>query len=72
MFTSFHHFRPAAAEAIIQNAVDARQGIGIFEVTRRSLSAITLVAFLVFHAVVLHSVFVRFERPGSSPPMSCR
>jgi hypothetical protein len=42
MFTSFHHFQPAEARAILQNAVDARQAIGIFEVTRRAPSAIAL------------------------------
>jgi hypothetical protein len=40
MFTSFHHFQPDEARAVLQNAVDARQGIGIFEVTRRAPSAI--------------------------------
>jgi hypothetical protein len=40
MFTSFHHFQPAEARAILQNAVDANQGIGIFEITRRAPSAI--------------------------------
>jgi hypothetical protein len=42
MFTSFHHFEPEEALAILQNAVDSRQGIGIFEVTRRAPSAIAL------------------------------
>ena len=32
MFTSFHHFPPEQAQAILQNAVDARQGIGVFEI----------------------------------------
>jgi hypothetical protein len=36
MFTSFHHFSPEDARAILQNAVDAREGIGIFEITRRA------------------------------------
>ncbi|MGA9571998.1 MAG: class I SAM-dependent methyltransferase [Candidatus Acidiferrales bacterium] len=40
MFTSFHHFEPAEARAILQNAVDAGQAIGIFEVTRRAPVAI--------------------------------
>jgi len=40
MFSSFHHFPPAQARAILQNAVDARQGIGIFEVTSRSASTV--------------------------------
>jgi hypothetical protein len=42
MFTSFHHFQPEEARAVLQNAVDARQGIGIFEVTCRAPSAIAL------------------------------
>jgi hypothetical protein len=40
MFSAFHHFRPADARAVIQNSVDARQGIGIFEITRRSAGAV--------------------------------
>jgi len=42
MFTSFHHFPPEEARAILQNAVDAGQGIGIFEITRRAPSTIAL------------------------------
>src|SRR5215469_14006398 len=34
IFTSFHHFPPKEARAVLQSAVDARQGIGIFEITR--------------------------------------
>jgi hypothetical protein len=40
MFSSFHHFPPAQARAILQNAVDAKQGIAIFEVTSRTASAV--------------------------------
>jgi hypothetical protein len=42
MFTSFHHFSPEEARAILQDAVDAREGIGIFEATRRAPSTIGL------------------------------
>lgn len=35
IFTSFHHFPPGEAVAILQNAVDSGQGIGIFEAPRR-------------------------------------
>ena len=42
MFTSFHHFSPEEAHAILQNAVDAGEGIGIFEVTRRAPLAVGL------------------------------
>jgi hypothetical protein len=42
MFTSFHHFSPEQARAILQNAVDAGEGIGIFEITRRAPAAMGL------------------------------
>jgi hypothetical protein len=42
IFTSFHHFPPEEARSILQNAVDARQGIGIFEITRRTPFSIVL------------------------------
>jgi hypothetical protein len=43
MFTSFHHFPPEQARTILQNAVDAEEGIGVFEITRRSPAAIARV-----------------------------
>ncbi|MFY9644287.1 MAG: hypothetical protein WAK29_03865 [Terriglobales bacterium] len=43
MFTSFHHFPPDKARAILQNAVNAGEGIAIFEAPRRALSTIALV-----------------------------
>jgi hypothetical protein len=42
MFSSFHHFPPDHAALILQDAVDARRPIGIFEITRRAPSAILL------------------------------
>lgn len=42
MFTSFHHFPPEEARAILQNAVDAGQSIAVFEITRRAPSTIAL------------------------------
>jgi hypothetical protein len=36
MFTSFHHFSPEGARAILADAVHAGEGIGIFEITRRA------------------------------------
>jgi ubiquinone/menaquinone biosynthesis C-methylase UbiE len=36
-FLSFHHFRPKDAKAILQNAIDRNQGIGIFEAQQRDL-----------------------------------
>jgi hypothetical protein len=40
LFTSFHHFEPDAAKAILADAVRKRQGIAIFEFTRRHPLAI--------------------------------
>lgn len=42
MFSTFHQFSPEEAAAVLQNAVDARQGIGIFEITRPAVSTISL------------------------------
>jgi hypothetical protein len=36
-FLSFHHFRPKDAKAILQNAVDCSQAIGIFEAQQRDV-----------------------------------
>ncbi|HVB85496.1 MAG TPA: class I SAM-dependent methyltransferase [Candidatus Dormibacteraeota bacterium] len=35
VFTSFHHFSPAEVVAILQDAADHRQGIGVFDAARR-------------------------------------
>ncbi len=43
IFTSFHHFPPEEARAILQNAVDAGEAIAIFETPRRAPSTISLV-----------------------------
>ena len=61
MFTSFHHFPPEEAQAILQNAVDSGEGIGIFEVTRRALPTVVMVTAW---ALVL-SVCTLFIRPFS-------
>ncbi len=36
LFTAFHHFSPKNAQAILQDAVNCRQGIAIFEQTART------------------------------------
>lgn len=58
MFTSFHHFPPAEARAILQNAVDAGQGIAIFEVTRRRASAMAMM-FVWFLTPLAFTPFIR-------------
>jgi hypothetical protein len=36
LFTSFHHFRPVEARAILTSAVNDNEGVGIFEYTERN------------------------------------
>jgi hypothetical protein len=45
LFTSFHHFRPAEARAILADAVRQRQGIAVFEAARRAPWEVAVVAF---------------------------
>ncbi len=59
MFTSFHHFPPEEARAILQNAVDTRQSIGIFEITRRAPSTIALM----FPWALMPFIFTPLIRP---------
>jgi hypothetical protein len=59
LFSSFHHFRPAEARAILTDAVHKRQGIGVFEATHRSALAI----LLMFITPLLILIFTPFIRP---------
>ena len=59
MFTSFHHFAPDDARAILQNAVDAGESVGIFEITRRAPSTIGII----FIGVLLMFVHTPRIRP---------
>ena len=43
VFAAFHHFDPAAARALLADAVAAGRGIGIFELTERRLGSLALV-----------------------------
>ncbi len=45
LFTSFHHFQPNEARALLRDAVVSRSGIGIFEGTQRRPSAIVGMLF---------------------------
>ena len=40
LFSSFHHFPPEQAEAVLRDAVNNRQGIAVFEMTQRSFLAL--------------------------------
>jgi hypothetical protein len=42
IFTSFHHFPPEEARAVLRDAVNSHQSIGVFEITRRAPLTIAL------------------------------
>ncbi|MDX5326337.1 MAG: hypothetical protein LPK80_08745 [Bacteroidota bacterium] len=63
MFLSFHHFRPEQALDILQDSVNARSGIGIFEGQERSFASI-LAMILSPVTVVLTTPFIRPFRWG--------
>jgi hypothetical protein len=58
IFTSFHHFTPGEAVAILQNAVDDQQGIGVFEAAKRGPLTILLTVLMLL-AGFLTAPFVR-------------
>lgn len=58
IFTAFHHFHPPWARAILQDAVDSGQGIGVFEQTARTPLALLVMLFLPWISI-LAAPFVR-------------
>lgn len=58
LFTAFHHFAPAQAQAILQSAVNAGQGIAIFEQTARTPLGLLVMYSLPWLALVC-ALFVR-------------
>lgn len=58
LFTAFHHFRPAEARAILEDAVRRRCGVAIFEVNERRLRSV-LILLLAPLAVLLIVPFLR-------------
>jgi hypothetical protein len=60
IFSGFHHFDPAFAKAVIQNAVDAKSGIGIFDGGDKNIMAILFILFI--HPIVF-LFFTPFFKP---------
>ena len=52
LFTAFHHFPPHQARAILQDAVNAGQGIAIFEQTARTPLAVLFMVLLPWLALI--------------------
>ncbi|MET0395512.1 MAG: class I SAM-dependent methyltransferase [Longimicrobiaceae bacterium] len=63
LFTSFHHFPPERARTILRDAVRARQGIGVFEATKRSPGSVAAMLPTPL-AVLLATPFIRPFRPS--------
>ena len=57
-FSSFHHFKPEDARAILNDAAQQRQGVGVFEATARQPLAILLM-FLTPLIVLLVTPLIR-------------
>lgn len=57
LFTTFHHFAPAEARAVLTDAARGARGVAVFEATHRS--PLTLVGMLAFVLAVLVVPFVR-------------
>lgn len=61
-FNVLHHFRPKDAKAILQNALDSNQAIGIFEAQQRSINNIVRM-LLSPVAVLLMTPFIKPFKP---------
>jgi hypothetical protein len=59
LFAAFHHFRPEEARAVLEDAVRARQGIGVFEPLARSAASMSGMLF----APLLSMLITPFIRP---------
>lgn len=59
LFTSFHHFPPEQARAILADAVRNRQGIGVFEIPGRRPLTLLLLPFV----LIVDIIVVPFLRP---------
>lgn len=58
MFLSFHHFNPKDAKQILQNAVDAKMPIAIFEAQERSIAHLIQFFFSPINVILL-TPFIR-------------
>jgi hypothetical protein len=64
-FNAFHHFRPEEAQAILQNAVDCGEGIGIFELPSRRVTTMCGMAMVSPMVAWLGTPLVRPVRPAA-------
>lgn len=60
LFSGFHHFEPKKAIAVLKNAVDAGQGIGIFDGGNRSI-------WMILSLMIIHPILLFFCSPFLRP-----
>jgi hypothetical protein len=58
LFGSFHHFRPADAKKILQNAVNSKSPIAIFEPVGRNVMSFVSMLFVILNVLLL-TPFIR-------------
>jgi hypothetical protein len=61
LFSSFHHFDPDSAKRILRDAVEKREGIGVFEINGRDFPSTLLMLGLPFAVLVA----MPFQKPLS-------
>lgn len=66
MFAAFHHFRPDDARQILQNAVDTKSPIAIFEPVAKNPKSVISMMFVIFN-VLFMTPFIRPFRPKVLP-----
>jgi hypothetical protein len=59
LFTSFHHFKPTLAKNILQNMVDSKAAIGVFEFTERKPANVIKMILVSPILVLCQTPFVR-------------
>jgi hypothetical protein len=59
LFNAFHHFRPEDARAVLRDAADAKQGIGIFEIPDRTWRVLLPMIFFTPLMVAVATPFIR-------------
>ncbi len=63
IFTGFHHFSSIQAAAVLQDAFDKRQGIGVFEISRRKPISVFLALLMPLAALALTPFMRPFRWP---------
>ncbi|MFC6997605.1 hypothetical protein [Rufibacter roseus] len=59
IFSAFHHFKPITAQAILKDAVNQGQGVGIFEGAGKSWHELLLVWLIFPWVILLITPFIR-------------